>query len=395
MSIKNDRTAAPHMHTAQTAHIISTYSADNFGVCSALYELGGMVVIHDPSGCNSTYTTHDEPRWFTKPSLFYISALTEQDAIIGNDQRIIDDITDAARRQHPRFICIIPSQIAFLIGTDMSAIAKVIQKKTGIRTFTLPTSNMTYYERGINLALSCLAGWFTDMHPTGLPTNDHLVNLLGITPLDYSVNGSLESMRRYFAGRGMTTASWTLDTSWETIMEPDTAARENIVLSYGGLGAAHILADALHIPYRVGVPIGGQFIDVGKACAASCPSAASTGPAETPENFIIGETIYAQALALALEGSGRGHFRVIIPMESDAEIQLPDSINATDEKDLQPLLETAGTVIADPLYEPITQGCEHFIPLPHEAFSGRLYRAQIPDLISPKGYQEFLERLQV
>ena len=47
----------------QNAHILSTYSADTFGVCSALFELGGMIVMHDPSGCNSTYTTHDEPRW--------------------------------------------------------------------------------------------------------------------------------------------------------------------------------------------------------------------------------------------------------------------------------------------------------------------------------------------
>lgn len=62
----------------QTARILSTYSADTFGVCSALYELGGMVVIHDPSGCNSTYTTHDEPRWFKEPSQIFVSALTEQ-----------------------------------------------------------------------------------------------------------------------------------------------------------------------------------------------------------------------------------------------------------------------------------------------------------------------------
>ena len=29
----------------QTATIISTYSADVFGVCSALFELGGMVIM--------------------------------------------------------------------------------------------------------------------------------------------------------------------------------------------------------------------------------------------------------------------------------------------------------------------------------------------------------------
>ena len=51
---------------------LPVYSGDVSGVASALYELGGMVVIHDPSGCNSTYNTHDEIRWFTQPSFnFY------------------------------------------------------------------------------------------------------------------------------------------------------------------------------------------------------------------------------------------------------------------------------------------------------------------------------------
>ncbi len=40
-------------------------------VCSALYELGGMTVMHDPSGCNSTYNTHDEIRWYDQDSLIF------------------------------------------------------------------------------------------------------------------------------------------------------------------------------------------------------------------------------------------------------------------------------------------------------------------------------------
>ena len=64
----------------QIARIISTYTADVSGVCSALYELGGMVVMHDPSGCNSTYNTHDEPRWYDMDSLIFISGLVEPDS---------------------------------------------------------------------------------------------------------------------------------------------------------------------------------------------------------------------------------------------------------------------------------------------------------------------------
>ena len=62
------------------SRIIPCYAADTSGVCSALYEFGGMTVVHDASGCNSTYSTHDEPRWYDQRSMIYISALTELDA---------------------------------------------------------------------------------------------------------------------------------------------------------------------------------------------------------------------------------------------------------------------------------------------------------------------------
>ena len=67
----------------QIASRISIYSADAFGVCSALYELGGLCVMHDASGCNSTYNTHDEPRWYDFDSMVYISGLSEMEAIMG------------------------------------------------------------------------------------------------------------------------------------------------------------------------------------------------------------------------------------------------------------------------------------------------------------------------
>lgn len=63
--------------------ILPVYAADISGVCSALYELGGMTVMHDASGCNSTYTTHDEPRWYSMDSMVYISALSELEAVMG------------------------------------------------------------------------------------------------------------------------------------------------------------------------------------------------------------------------------------------------------------------------------------------------------------------------
>ena len=81
--------------------ILPVYASDISGVCSALYELGGMTVVHDASGCRSTYTTHDEPRWEESPSKVYFSALTERDIMRGSDERFIDGVASTALRQHP------------------------------------------------------------------------------------------------------------------------------------------------------------------------------------------------------------------------------------------------------------------------------------------------------
>jgi nitrogenase molybdenum-iron protein alpha/beta subunit len=76
----------------ETYKIVPVYSGDVSGACSALYELEGMVVMHDPSGCNSTYNTFDENRWYEKESLIFLSGLTDTDAIMCNEKKLIDDI---------------------------------------------------------------------------------------------------------------------------------------------------------------------------------------------------------------------------------------------------------------------------------------------------------------
>ncbi len=106
------------LHMRQAYRIIPIYTADVSGVCSALYELGGMTVMHDPSGCNSTYNTHDEIRWYDQDSLIFISGLTDIDAIMGNDEKFLQDIEDAAKELKPKFIALASSPIPFMNGTD-------------------------------------------------------------------------------------------------------------------------------------------------------------------------------------------------------------------------------------------------------------------------------------
>jgi nitrogenase molybdenum-iron protein alpha/beta subunit len=134
----------------QVAGLISTYSSDEFGICSALYELGGMVVMHDASGCNSTYTTHDEPRWYDMDSMIYISAISEMEAIMGDDDKFIADLVETANELQPKFIAVVGAPIPYMIGTDLHAIAALTSQQTGIPAFGLDANGMHNYVRGVS-----------------------------------------------------------------------------------------------------------------------------------------------------------------------------------------------------------------------------------------------------
>ena len=149
------------LHMRQAYRIIPIYTADVSGVCSALYELGGMTVMHDPSGCNSTYNTHDEIRWYDQDSLIFISGLTDIDAIMGNDEKFLRDIEDVAEELKPKFIALASSPIPFMNGTDFPGLARALTAETGIPAFSVPTSGMHDYVYGAGLALSEIARHFT------------------------------------------------------------------------------------------------------------------------------------------------------------------------------------------------------------------------------------------
>ena len=159
----NNRAEAPEISTPDARDIrvhTVNYAADVSGVCSALYELGGLIVMHDASGCNSTFATHDEPRWYDIDSMIYISGLTEYDAVLGGDEKYIDDVLEIAEERNPRFICVFGSPVALVMGTDFRGIAHIIEKRTGIPAFSFETSGMYTYLQGARQAFAAIADRF-------------------------------------------------------------------------------------------------------------------------------------------------------------------------------------------------------------------------------------------
>ncbi|MBR3629860.1 MAG: oxidoreductase [Oscillospiraceae bacterium] len=371
----------------QTARIISTYTADVSGVNSALFELGGMTVMHDASGCNSTYNTHDEPRWYDHDSLVFLSGISEMEAIMGDDDKLIRDIVSAAQQLHPRFIAIAGTPIPMMIGTDFRAIAAVVERKTGIPSFGFATNGMHTYVQGASMALAGIAERFvTEELPK---TDDISVNLLGVTPLDFSVNGSAEHLRTALEQRGISVVSnWAMGDDLETLQKAPSA-HVNLVVSYAGMGAAKVLRKRFGIPYVTARPYGDWTDTIVESIRLAAKNGDSMEPMTgriNPSAVVIGEGVSSVSLANAVTYETGIQVRAVAATEIERSKLGVSDCMARDEDELMPLLQGAEFIIADPLYEPICPKTAKFIRLPHEGFSGRIFRSEIPDMTEDISY---------
>ena len=411
----------------QVSVTLSTYTADVSGVCSALYELGGMVVIHDPSGCNSTYNTHDEPRWYEMDSLVFISGLSQMDAIMGNDDKFIHDIVRAAKELQPRFIALVRTPIPLMTGTDFEGISRVIEKQTGIPVFYFPTSGMHTYVKGAGMAMETIA---RELVPAGGESvkerkskqeNSLKINILGATPLDFSINSTLDFIKEFLSRHFEIISTFAMGSSIEDIQRAGEADI-NLVISSVGVLAAKALEERFHTPYVIGTPIIGfenvlaekliesawtkksqtaYFSVLQKAHKKDTANFTTIQNTEAVSNlkkirsltetieknkvsgnvYIIGESVISQSLKAALALRYGIEATVICPLETEPEYTEKDVLLLSSEEDIKKAITDADTVIADPIYKTICSEKVNFVAMPHEAYSGRIYRKEVCDFI--------------
>ncbi len=373
----------------QIASRISIYSADTFGVCSALYELGGLCVMHDASGCNSTYNTHDEPRWYDFDSMVYISGISEMEAIMGDDQKFIDDIIYTAKELNPKFIALAGTPIPTMIGTDFKAIANIVENETKIPTFGFNTTGMNSYVSGAYKAFEALSKRFLKRNDKESRAEKSRVNILGATPLDFSINNSNKSTVDLLKENDFDVIStWAMGSTLEDIKNA-VNTDVNLVISYSGMGAAKYMYEKFNIPYIVGTPFGKEFA---KKIVADLKEAIITKENKisyinrkidkNPQITIVGESIMSESLAYAISTEKNKTVNVISTLETDKNLLLEGDKLKIYEDDIEKELKNSKIIIADPLYIPICPLDSNFISLPHEGFSGRIYRDEIPNLIN-------------
>ncbi len=347
----------------------STYTADVSGVCSLMYELGGMTILHDPSGCNSTYTTHDEPRWFDSKSLMFVSGLDEMAAVFGDDDVLIRDAVKACSDLHPRFITLCGASIPHIIAFDYKGVSHLIEDQTGVPVLPVPTDGMKSYVSGVGLAAR---EWIRRFADSDKEIQKGSVNLLGITPIDFGTEDNVKALQKELQEDGFViNGVMAYGDTFENLQNL-YAGSVNVLPSSCGRMPARFMYGKKKIPYVEGLPIGSYMSEkvkdaIREAMESGRPQKAYDAAfPDAAEVLVIGEEVYAKSLA-----SGINH-----ETKFSAKPLWPDINEGLDEDLLAAEIRKADIVIADPLFHNIAGN--KLRKMPHVGYSGRIFLKDIP-----------------
>lgn len=390
------------------------FAPDTAGAASVLYPLGGLVVIVDAGGCAGNICGFDEPRFKNNPSLpagkvtsacskpdfgpvgafpleflhpqgvlfqrecpdrpatktklresvFTSAALRDMDAILGRDQHLIAHIDQAiadfaaAGRTFP-FLALVGTPVPAVIGTDLHALARLIEQRHHIPAIAIDTDGTEAYDIGIEKTYAALFHRLARIPSRPTPRLGTL-GVLGATTLDYGADAET-ALANVLRANAKSLRLYGL--SHDTAHYIDAAQNErNLVIAPSGLRAAQWLQTTFGTPYDIADPLAGSLL-------------VHLTLSRTVKNILIlHQQITANALRTRLQPrypdaliTCATWFRQI------GAITKPQDLKLREESDLPTLVaeKRYDLILGDLLYKrTLSHYSGTWIPLPHPAVSG-------------------------
>ncbi|MCR5562766.1 MAG: nitrogenase component 1 [Desulfovibrio sp.] len=348
---------------------LTPFATDQSGAVSALYEMGGLIVICDAGGCTGNICGFDEPRWEHTRSAIFSAGLRDMDAILGRDELLVKKTVAVARELGVPFAAVVGTPVPAVIGTDIRALARMGEKRLGIPFLPVTTTGTGLYDAGAGMALKTLFERFCPVGDSSAAEEkeEGSVGVLGATPLDLgrSEGGHLAAA---FLRRGWKKAvCYGMGAGLGAVEKAGRVAR-NVVIAPSGMESARYLLSAFGIPYSVAWPM------VPRRIVESCAGARRV--------LVIHQHVCACAVRRALEGAPSPQGERQIAVGSFFE-RVPDLIRTgdfafCDEDDLAKVLNGGhwDCIVADAFLGRVMDGGAagrvRWVDLPHFAVSGRL-----------------------
>ena len=347
------------------------FAPDTAGASSVLYPLGALVVIVDAGGCSGNICGFDEPRFRETnktTSVFTSAALRDMDAILGRDKKLIEHIASpiqefqSAGRSFP-LIALVGTPVPAVIGTDLSAIARIIEKQTSIPTVAIDTDGTEAYDCGIEKTYHALFHHLARI-PGKNAVHPGTVGILGATVEDLG-GDALERLETAVRPKNDIRHLRIYGLHHDiTFYERASENEKNVVFAPSGLPAARWLQHVFGTPYEIAYPLARQTLE----------QTAVHLPHKAKNILIIHQQIAANAYRTLLQKQYPDAFITCATWFTQiGAIAKPQDIKLREESDLSRLVQEKqyDVILGDPLFKrtiPSYQGT--WIPLPHPAVSG-------------------------
>ena len=335
---------------------LTPFAPDQSGAVAVLFELGGIVVVCDAGGCTGNICGFDEPRWFATRSAVFSAGLRDMDAILGRDDKLVDELVDAAEKIDAHFAAIVGTPVPSVIGTDYRALRRMAERRGSLPTITVDTTGMALYDVGAEKAYRAL---FERFATEALPIEPGRVGVLGANPLELSTT-TAEALRACVPGA----VCYGMGTGFADVCAASTAER-NLVVAPSGLSTARLLRERFGTPYEV--------------CDPLAPALAERVVAEADvagkRVLVIHQQVTATSLRRELLARGAAEVTCATWFLQLRELAEPGDVRLVEEDDLAELVAAGAfdVLVGDPTLWPIVAGCgAATVDVPQFAVSGML-----------------------
>ena len=231
---------------------LTPFAPDQSGAVSVLYELGGLVVICDAGGCTGNVCGFDEPRWHVARSAVFSAGLRDMDAIMGRDDKLVDELVDASTKLDARFAAVVGTPVPSVIGTDYRALRRMSERRGTLPTITVDTTGMELYDVGAEKAYVALFDRFATEAFDVVPGR---VGVLGANPLELSAT-TADALRAAVPGA----VCYGMGAGFEDVCRASSVER-NLVVAPSGLKVARLLQERFGTPYEVCDPLAASLAE--------------------------------------------------------------------------------------------------------------------------------------
>lgn len=369
------------------------FSPDYSGAAAVLFDLHTVTAMHDGSGCTGNYTGYDEPRWFGSQSAIYCSGLREIDAVLGDDEKLIQKMVHAADDVKPDILGLIGSPVPMVIGSDLKGIAAELEECTGIVSIGLDTTGTAYYDKGAYMAAVELLERFTEKQEK----QEKHINILGALPMDFYKGEEIQLLKKLLQKEGYQIGiTFAMDYTLEQLKQC-ASAEVNVAVSRFGYLVAKYMEKEYGIPWICGFPAGKKVTEEW-LLALEHVRETRNSQVFSPERkqqssiqkeiLVIGEQVMGNSIRNGLGELGYDHVTVASLYGLEKELMRAEDLDLNEEKLIKKAVcdEKYQMIIADPVLQeflPKKNG-KKFIPFAQYAVSSKLGTKHLTFLLAER-----------